>query len=982
MAACPAAADAIFGPRIDVACRTFDFTIYFEDAFFACLPSAIFIILLPVAFANLRSEYRRVQRSALLACKLVALNALLVCQLAFVLARQVKLSSLQSDVPVSVDVLELVAIAGAVALSYIHHSRSIRPSTLLVCFLSARSLLGIARVRTLWLMPNATRAANPFVFSFALNLSSTVLESLSKESNLVEVTEKPATPEPFSGFWKRATLAWLAGTFRQGYSKVISVRDLPELDPKLDSEVVARQLRCTWDQADKTARHALLRVCLYAYRSPLFAAVLPRLLMTGFTFCQPFLITATVTWVGNPDASMDSGKALIGAFALVHVGQAVFTSLYGYQTARQTVNTPTVDLGETTAITLMGTDVERIVNGFKYFHELWASLLDIAIAIYLLERQVGVACRDFFVSATFKLSAATNKYQRLWIERIEERLRLTSYTLEIIKAVKMLGLSEKLYSIIKHLRYIEIATSAVFRKLLIVTITLSNSPANLAPMVTFVVYIIIALVRHDRSLLATQAFTSLSLVSLVTTPVLTFIQALPAMVQCLGCFNRIQEYCCPGEWSHESETAQRASIDKPGVSSSLTRILKPPSFGGKLVEFSNLSVGWDKDATLVLRDIDLTIQHGSVTMIVGPVGSGKSTLLESILGESLILQGRVSREYASIAYCSQTPWLQSTDIQHNILGDSPLDSAWYATVLHACGLESDLAHLPRGDQTPVGSNGLALSGGQKQRIALAWALYSRCKVVLLDDVFSGIDARSILRYADQVVVLADGGVTETGSLSALQSSNSYIQDLKTAPANASVISDEPNETAVEGAAFNHPDEHMDIIDPLDHAESIDSTRQNGDSSVYGYYASVSGRTTAVPSIITTLCWCFCREFSTIWLNWWTEANAKHPNSKTGMYLGVYIFFGIFGMLLMIAACWLVFVRIISKSALQLHDDLMISTMRAPLQFFNKVDIGSITNRFSQDMDLMDMTLPLERLITLAAACSCLVKVVILAVFAK
>ncbi|KAL4935954.1 hypothetical protein BDV06DRAFT_205947 [Aspergillus oleicola] len=1034
MATCPASADAIFGPRVDVACRTFDFTLYFEDVFFACLPCAIFITLLPIALWQLRLQPRQVQRSTLLGCKLVALNALLICQLAFTLVRQLDNSTgRQSDVSIPTDVLELVAIVGAVVLSYFHHARSIRPSTLLVCFLSARSLLGAARVRTQLLIPTATHAAIPFTIGFILTLLSTVLESLGKESNLVVPTKKPATPEPFSGFWKRATFAWLTATFRRGYAKIISVHDLPDLDPKLGSEVVARQLQFAWSRADKSARHALLGAVLQAYRYPLLAAVAPRLLMTGFTFCQPFLITATVTWVGISNASMDSGKGLIGAFALVYAGQAVFNGLYGYQTARymirirgglislihqQTVNARAVDLGETTAVTLMGTDVERIVNGFKVFHELWASLLDIAIAIYLLKRQVGAACLVpaaiviLFVTATFQLSAATNKYQRLWIERIEDRLRLTSYTLENIKAVKMLGLSEKLYSVIKNLRHIEIATSAVFRKLLIVTLTLSNTPADLAPMATFVVYVIIALVRHDQSLLAAQAFTSLSLVSLVTNPVLTFIQALPAVVQCLGCFSRIQEYCRHEESNDETEKWPRTSIDKASILFGLKEFSEPSILGNNLVSFSNLSVGWKGESPTVLQDINLAINHGLVTMIVGPIGSGKSTMLETILGETFSLGGRASRSFHSIAYCSQTPWLQSTDIRQNVLSGLPVDTAWYATVMRACGLENDLARLPHGDQTPVGSNGLALSGGQKQRIALARALYSRCKVVLLDDVFSGIDASgtkaitqslfgenglfrrlqttvvvathsgAVLQYADQVVVLEGGSISATGTLDALRRHNSYIQSLKAKSVSASTTGDKPNETSVESSMPSDPMEPTGRVDLLDDTDSTDSTRQNGDLSVYRYYASVSGRTTAAFSVIMTLLWCFCREFSTIWVDWWTEANAKHSNSNIGMYLGVYIFFGVFAMLLLVVVCWLVFVRIISKSALRLHDDLLKSTMRAPFQFFHEVDIGSITNRFSQDMDLIDMSLPLEGLNTLAAACSCLVKVIILAVFAR
>ncbi|KAL4959071.1 P-loop containing nucleoside triphosphate hydrolase protein [Aspergillus stella-maris] len=1034
MAACSATADAVFGPRVDVSCRTFDFTVYFEDAFFACLPSAIFLALLPGALWQLRLEPRQVQRSTLLGCKLVTLIALHICQLAFVLVRGLDLSTgLRNDISVPADVLELVAISGALALSYAHHIRSIRPSTLLVCFLSARSLLGIARLRTQWSIPGATRAAIPFLLSFILTLLSMVLESLGKESNLVPPAKATGTPEPFSGFWKRATFAWLTATFRQGYAKIISVQDLPDLDPKLGSDVVGRQMQYAWSRADKSAKHAMLWAVLEAYKYPLLAAVVPRLLMTGFTFCQPFLITATVTWVGIPDASMDSGKGLIGAFALVYAGQAVFNGLYGYQTARymirirgglislihqQTVNSRAVDLGETTAITLMGTDVERIVNGFKVFHELWASLLDIAIAIYLLERQVGAACLVpavivlVFVAATFKLSAAANKYQRLWIERIEERLRLTSYTLENIKAVKMLGLSERLYSIIRNLRYIEIATSTVFRKLLIVTLVLSNSPADLAPVATFVVYVIIALIRHDQSLLAAQAFTSLSLVSLVTNPVLTFIQALPAVVQCLGCFNRIQEYCRHGSGNDEDDMSVRTSPDKSSGSIHLRDISKAPSPGEQPVSFTNLSVGWKQDAPPVLRDIDLTIQQGIVTMIVGPIGSGKSTLLETIIGESVILSGRADRELPSVGYCSQTPWLQSTDIRQNILGALPMDKLWYVTVVRACGLERDLARLSRGDQTLVGSNGLALSGGQKQRIALARAVYSRCKIILLDDVFSGIDASgtnaitqnllgedglfrrlqttvvatthsgAVLQYADEVIVLADGRIDATGTLDALRSNNSYIQNLKTTSSGTSTTDNEENEKIAEKSLPSDPVEDTATTELLDSTASTDFTRQNGDFSVYRYYASVSGRRIALATIILTLLWCFFREFSTIWIDWWTDANAEHPNSQIGMYLGVYVFFGVFETVLLVFVCWLVFIRIISKSALRLHNDLLKSTMRAPFHFFHKVDIGSITNRFSQDMDLIDMTLPLEGINTLAAASSCIVKVIILAIFAR
>ncbi|KAJ5222196.1 ABC transporter integral membrane type 1 [Penicillium citrinum] len=568
-----------------------------------------------------------------------------------------------------------------------------------------------------------------------------VIESTGKRSSLVATTEKPATPEPFGGFWKRASFAWLAGTFRQGYVKILSVHDLPDLDPQLNSQIVAEKLHRSWAQV-----------------------------------------------------------------------------------------------------------------------------------------------------------------------------------------------------------------------------------------ATFVVYIIIALVRHDNSILATQTFTSLSLISLVTTPILTFIQALLAVIQYLDCLNRIQEYASvPG--LYDDENIHKETIKgKYDDSVILQAIPKSVTEEKELVKFSNYSVGWKQDAPPVLREIQLNIPHGAITMIVGPID--------------------MSRNLSLTAYCSQTPWLQSETIRQNIIGVSVIDMDWYTTVVSACGFEKDLAQLPRGDQTPVGNNGLTLSGGQKQRIALARALYSRCKIVLLDNVFSSIDAAAteaitrnvfgkrglfrqlqttvvlaiystfLLQYADNIVVLAHGYIVDTGSLETLQVSNTYIQGVKIASPTPSITIDSNKMPFTPYVSDTQTWNNELETELLDHESLTDHIRQNGDFSVYAYYASASGL---------------------IWLDWWTAANAKSPNSGIGMYLGIYVMLGIVELIFMIAACWcaihhmdasdgkliraiyrLIFVHIVSESALRLHNDLANSTKRAPFQFFHRVDIGSITNRFTQDMDLINMRLPLEALNFLAA----------------
>lgn len=91
---------------------------------------------------------------------------------------------------------------------------------------------------------------------------------------------------------------------------------------------------------------------------------------------------------------------------------------------------------------------------------------------------------------------------------------------------------------------------------------------------------------------------------------------------------------------------------------------------------------------------------------------------------------------------SQSAWIQSGNIEENILFGSPMDKVKYKSVLHACSLKKDLELFSHGDQTIIGDRGINLSGGQKQRVQLARALYQNADIYLLDDPFSAVDAHT------------------------------------------------------------------------------------------------------------------------------------------------------------------------------------------------------------------------------------------------
>lgn len=245
---------------------------------------------------------------------------------------------------------------------------------------------------------------------------------------------------------------------------------------------------------------------------------------------------------------------------------------------------------------------------------------------------------------------------------------------------------------------------------------------------------------------------------------------------------------------------------------------------GPDISFEHTTLAWPSDDVeqeedrFKLRDVTLSFPKHELSVISGKTGSGKSLLLASILGESDVLGGTIhvprapppGERYddqatpndwyvdAAIAFVAQIPWIENATIRDNILWGLPDNPARYRKVLHACALEKDLEILPDGELTDIGANGINLSGGQKWRVSFARALYSRAGILVLDDIFSAVDAhvgRHLLEEAltrelgkgrtrilvthhvaltlpktKYSVLLGDGGVQHAGNVEDLRTS--------------------------------------------------------------------------------------------------------------------------------------------------------------------------------------------------------------------
>lgn len=241
-------------------------------------------------------------------------------------AFQARSASLTTTVSLSAGVLNIIATMTAAIHSFVEDQRSVAPSDVLVIYFSVSAVLGIPRLRSLWLMPSANVCGGLWTSVYIFTVLMLFVES-AKKSKLLRPLYRKLTTEQICGFWGRSFFIWVLPFFQAGYSSILGMDDIPDVDDDLQGQRSGAKLQRAWGitKDQRKRKHRLLRAAFRAYRWPFLSAVLPRLALSAFSFCQPFLLTATVNYIGSPKTSDSKkyGQALVGAYVLVYLGLAV-----------------------------------------------------------------------------------------------------------------------------------------------------------------------------------------------------------------------------------------------------------------------------------------------------------------------------------------------------------------------------------------------------------------------------------------------------------------------------------------------------------------------------------------------------------------------------------------------------------------------------------------------------------------------------------
>ncbi|NWI45078.1 MRP7 protein, partial [Picathartes gymnocephalus] len=824
---------------------------------------------------------------------------------------------------------------------------------------------------------------------------------------------------------------WMNPLMKHGYQQ--------KLNQPQDVYVLPRQLQAARvcdrpHNAQEAVR--LLSVLHMAFGLRFYTLGLLKLAGSLLDFSGPLLLNLLVNFMESRQEPLSHGVLYaLGLFAGSFLGAllrnqfsyemnkmrlmvraAIISAIYRKALCVSSTSLARFTVGE--IVNFMSTDTDRVVNFCLSFHELWSLPIQLAITLYLLYQQVGVAFLGGVALALLLVPINKVIANRIMVnsekmlKHKDTRVKLMTEFLCGIRVIKFYAWEKHFSTRINACRAKELQKSRAISYLDAVCVYMWAALPVVVSIAIFVTYVLLG-----HQLTATKVFTALALVGMLILPLNNFPWVLNAILEAKVSLDRIQQFFELMDQDLEDYYAP----DSPSDTATAME-MRCAAFSWVPVEEEGTRQP-SSTGSLQLHIENLSVRKGMLLGVVGKVGSGKSSLLAAITGE-LIKQG--GRVYVcdleqGFGLATQEPWIQFTTVRENILFGREYDARLYEEVLEACALSDDLNILPAGDQTEVGENGVTLSGGQKARIALARAIYQEKELYLLDDPLAAVDAdvanhimqkcifgvlkhktrvlcthrTEFLEKADVLLLMDNGRIVKTGTAAdilPLVEAFPKFKDTDKAHKDKGLflISLRGQEEAIK-TEEEEPTQNNNLIHKEEEKKEGAVAFQ-----VYKAYWMAMGSCLAISILFSLFLMQASRNISDWWLSYWISSISQTANTSVmacsgslpspklllfstaglvspiqdldktpappngsvdvNFYLIVYgSIAGANSLFTIIRA--LLFAYGTLRAAAVIHNRLLQRVLKATVTFFDTTPTGRILNRFSSDLYCVDDSLP-------------------------
>ncbi|XP_038690598.1 ABC transporter C family member 3-like [Tripterygium wilfordii] len=821
------------------------------------------------------------------------------------------------------------------------------------------------------------------------------------------------TPYSNAGTSSLLSFSWIGPLIAIGNKKTLDLEDVPQLS-SCDSVVGAfptfRNKLESASSGGRVTAMKLVKALFFTAWKEILWTVLLAILYTMASYVGPYLIDTFVQYLNGRREFKNEGYVLVATFFVAKLVQCLSQRQWYFRMQqvglrmRAVMVTMIYNKGLTLScqskqshtsgeiINFMTVDAERIGDFSWYMHDPWLVLLQVALAMLILYKNLGIAAVAALIAtviamlANYPLAKLQEKFQDKLMESKDNRMKATSEILRNMRILKLQGWEMKFLSKIIELRKTEASCLKKFVYTSAITTFVFWGTPTFVAVATFGTCMILGIPLESGKILS-----ALATFRILQQPIYTLPDTISMIVQTKVSIDRIASFLCLDDLPSDIiEQIPRGSSDIA-------------------IEIVDGNFSWDlSSSSPTLREINFKAYNGMRIAVCGTVGSGKSSLLSCILGEIPKLSGTL-RLSGSKAYVSQSPWIQSGKIEDNILFGKEMDRERYESVLEACALKKDMEILSFGDQTVIGERGINLSGGQKQRIQIARALYQDADIYIFDDPFSAVDAHTgshlfkevllgilssktviyvthqveFLPAADLILVMKDGLITQAGKYNDILNSGpdfielvgahkkalSALDSAETEPSSEKVISGKGDDVMSSANGVAHKQENKD----LQNGTSEDTAGPKGQLiqeeerekgrvgfSVYWKYNIMAYGGALVPFILLSqILFQILQIGSNYWMAWATPVSADaKPAVGLSTLMLVYVALAIGSSFCVLSRVTLLVTAGYTTATL-LFNKMHLCIFRAPMSFFDATPSGRILNRASADQSAVDMSIPYQ-----------------------